>query len=165
LSKIVYLDNNATTPLDPRVRDAMLPVLEEHFGNPASSTHSFGWYAEELVKIAREQVASLINAKPDEIVFTSGATESNNLALKGPAYARIKRLGHAEGLIVSCKTEHKSVLDPLAELLVLGFGVNLADVYPDGIIDMDRFQGLVAKDTFLVSVMFANNEIGVIQDV
>jgi cysteine desulfurase len=157
----IYLDYGATTPCDPRVVDAMIPWLREHFGNPASRSHAWGWEAEEAVERAREQVARLIGADPREIVWTSGATESNNLALKGAAHFYASRGKH----LVTVKTEHKAVLDPMRELERQGFEVTYLDVEEDGLLDLEKFRAALRKDTILVSVMLVNNEIGVIQDI
>jgi cysteine desulfurase len=157
----IYMDYGATTPVDPRVVDAMIPWLREHFGNPASRSHAWGWEAEEAVEKARADVASLINADPREIVWTSGATESNNLAIKGAAHFYSTRGKH----IVTVKTEHKAVLDTTRELERQGFEVTYLDVQEDGLLDLDRFKAALRPDTMLVSVMFVNNEIGVIQDI
>jgi cysteine desulfurase len=157
----IYMDYGATTPVDPRVVDAMIPWLREHFGNPASRSHAWGWEAEEAVEKARGQVAALINADPREIVWTSGATESNNLALKGAAHFYASRGKH----IVTVKTEHKAVLDTTRELERQGFEVTYLDVQANGLLDLDRFKDALRKDTILVSVMLVNNEIGVIQDI
>ena len=157
----IYLDYAATTPVDPRVVRAMLPYLGEQFGNPASRSHAFGWAAEEGVEIAREQVAALIGADSREIVWTSGATESNNLAIKGAAQFHRGRGRH----VVTVKTEHKAVLDACRELEREGFDVTYLDVGPDGLLDPEAFAAALRPDTVLASVMFVNNEIGVIQDV
>jgi len=157
----IYMDYGATTPCDPRVVDAMIPWLREHFGNPASRSHAWGWEAEEAVEKARVQVASLINADPREIVWTSGATESNNLAIKGAAHFYSSRGKH----IITVKTEHKAVLDTTRELERQGFEVTYLDVQENGLLDLDRFKDALRPDTVLVSVMFVNNEIGVIQDI
>ncbi len=157
----IYLDYAATTPVDPRVVRAMLPYLGEQFGNPASRSHAFGWAAEEAVEIAREQVAALIGANSREIVWTSGATESNNLAIKGAAKFHQGRGRH----IVTVRTEHKAVLDACRELEREGFDVTYLDVDPDGLLQPDLFAAALRPDTILASVMFVNNEIGVIQDV
>lgn len=155
----VYMDNHATTRTDPRVVEAMLPYFTEKYGNPASRTHVFGWEAEEAVQQARESVAALIGASPREIVFTSGATESNNLALKGVAWAYRDRGNH----IVSVVTEHPSVLDPLKRLEQEGFQVTLLPVDQEGLIALDQVSAALTPKTILVSVMAANNEIGVLQ--
>ena len=155
----VYLDYHATTPVDPRVLEAMLPYFSEEFGNPASRQHAYGWKAEEAVEKARGQIASLIGASPKEIVFTSGATESNNLALKGCADALRTRGDH----IVTVATEHKSVLDSCKRLEAQGWRVSRLGVDRDGIIDLDELKRAVTGKTVLVSVMTANNEIGVLQ--
>jgi cysteine desulfurase len=157
----IYMDYGATTPVDPRVVDQMIPWLREHFGNPASRSHAWGWEAEEAVEKARAQVAALINADPREIVWTSGATESNNLALKGAAHFYASRGKH----IVTVKTEHKAVLDTVRELERQGFEATYLDVQENGLLDLDRFRDALRKDTVLVSVMMVNNEIGVIQDI
>jgi cysteine desulfurase len=157
----IYMDYGATTPVDPRVVDAMIPWLREHFGNPASRSHAWGWEAEEAVEKARVQVAALIGADPREIVWTSGATESNNLAIKGAANFYQSRGKH----LVTVKTEHKAVLDTMRELERQGFEVTYLDVQEDGLLDLDRFKAALRPDTILASVMFVNNEIGVIQDV
>lgn len=161
IDKPIYLDYAATTPVDPRVVRAMVPYLYEHFGNPASRSHSFGWAAEEVVETARKQVALLIGADEREIVWTSGATESNNLAIKGAAHFHKSRGCH----IVTVKTEHKAVLDTCRELERVGFEVSYLDVGPDGLLDPALFAASLRSDTILASVMFVNNEIGVIQDV
>ncbi|TAL20949.1 MAG: IscS subfamily cysteine desulfurase [Aquabacterium sp.] len=157
----IYMDYGATTPCDPRVVDAMIPWLREHFGNPASRSHAWGWEAEEAVEKARADVAQLVGADPREIVWTSGATESNNLALKGAAHFYKTRGKH----IVTVKTEHKAVLDTCRELERQGFEVTYLDVQDNGLLDLDRFKDALRPDTILVSVMLVNNEIGVIQDV
>ena len=157
----IYMDYGATTPVDQRVVDAMIPWLREHFGNPASRSHAWGWEAEAAVEKAREQVAELINADPREIIWTSGATESNNLALKGAAQFYKTRGKH----LISVKTEHKAVLDTMRELERQGFEVTYLDVQEDGLLDLEKFKAALRPDTILVSVMFVNNEIGVIQDI
>ncbi|MEO8296674.1 MAG: IscS subfamily cysteine desulfurase [Burkholderiales bacterium] len=157
----IYMDYGATTPVDPRVVDVMVPWLREHFGNPASRSHAWGWEAEEAVEKARVQVADLIGADPREIVWTSGATESDNLAIKGAAQFYKTRGKH----IITVKTEHKAVLDTCRELERQGFEVTYLDVQEDGLLDLDRFKDALRPDTILVSVMLVNNEIGVIQDV
>jgi cysteine desulfurase len=157
----IYMDYGATTPVDPRVVDAMIPWLREHFGNPASRSHAWGWEAEEAVEKARAQVAALIHADPREIVWTSGATESNNLALKGAAHFYASRGKH----LVTVKTEHKAVLDTMRELERQGFEVTYLDVMENGLLDLDRFVAALRKDTIVASVMLVNNEIGVIQDI
>jgi cysteine desulfurase len=157
----IYLDYGATTPVDPRVVDAMIPWLREHFGNPASRSHAWGWEAEEAVERARTQVADLIGADPREIVWTSGATESNNLALKGAAHFYKGKGKH----LITVKTEHKAVLDTMRELERQGFEVTYLDVQENGLLDLDAFKAAIRPDTILASVMFVNNEIGVIQDV
>ena len=157
----IYMDYSSTTPCDERVVDAMVPWLRNHFGNPASRSHAWGWEAEAAVESARGQVAALIGADPREIVWTSGATESINLALKGAAHFYKSKGKH----IITVKTEHKAVLDTCRELERQGFEVSYLDVQADGLIDMDAFKAAIRPDTILVSVMFVNNEIGVIQDV
>ncbi len=157
----IYLDYGATNPCDPRVVDAIVPWLREHFGNPASRTHAWGWEAEAAVEKAREQVADLIGADPREIVWTSGATESNNLAIKGAAQFYKSRGKH----LITVKTEHKAVLDTMRELERQGFEVTYLDVQADGLLNMDALKAALRPDTILISVMFVNNEIGVIQDV
>ena len=157
----IYLDYGATTPCDPRVVEAMIPWLREHFGNPASRSHAWGWEAEEAVEKARAQVASLINADPREIVWTSGATESINLAIKGAAHFYSSRGKH----LITLKTEHKAVLDTMRELERQGFEVSYLDVQENGLLDLDKFKAALRKDTILVSVLLVNNEIGVIQDI
>jgi cysteine desulfurase len=157
----IYMDYGATTPCDPRVVDAMIPWLRDHFGNPASRSHAWGWEAEEAVEKARGQVAALIGADPREIVWTSGATESNNLAIKGAAHFYASRGKH----LVTVKTEHKAVLDTMRELERQGFEVTYLDVQDNGLLDLDRFRDALRKDTILASVMLVNNEIGVIQDI
>ncbi len=157
----IYMDYGATTPVDPRVVDVMVPWLREHFGNPASRSHAWGWEAEAAVEKARVQVAELIGADPREIVWTSGATESNNLALKGAAHFYKTRGKH----IVTVKTEHKAVLDTCRELERQGFELTYLPVQQDGMLDLDAFKAALRADTILASVMFVNNEIGVIQDI
>jgi cysteine desulfurase len=157
----IYMDYGATSPVDQRVVDAMIPWLREHFGNPASRSHAWGWEAEAAVEKAREQVAELIGADPREIVWTSGATESNNLALKGAAQFYKTRGKH----LITVKTEHKAVLDTTRELERQGFEVTYLDVQEDGLLDLDKLKAAMRPDTILVSVMFVNNEIGVIQDI
>ena len=157
----IYLDYGATTPCDPRVVDVMIPWLREHFGNPASRSHAWGWEAEAAVENAREQVAELIGADPREIVWTSGATESNNLALKGAAHFYQSKGRH----LITVKTEHKAVLDTMRELERQGFEVSYLDVQEDGLLSFDVLKAAIRPDTILVSVMFVNNEIGVIQDI
>ncbi len=157
----VYMDYGATTPVDQRVVDAMIPWLREHFGNPASRSHAWGWEAEAAVEKAREQVAALVGADPREIVWTSGATESINLALKGAAQFYKTRGKH----LITLKTEHKAVLDTMRELERQGFEVTYLDVQEDGLVDLAKLQAAIRADTILVSVLFVNNEIGVIQDI
>ena len=156
----IYLDYGATTPCDPRVVDAMIPWLREHFGNAASRSHAWGWEAEEAVEKARQQVAELIGADPREIVWTSGATESDNLAIKGAAHFYQGKGKH----LITVKTEHKAVLDTMRELERQGFEVTYLDVQENGLLDLDVFKAAIRPDTILVSVMAVNNETGVIQD-
>ena len=156
----IYLDYSSTNPCDPKVVDAMIPWLREHFGNPASRSHAWGWEAEEAVEKARVQVADLIGADHREIVWTSGATESNNLAIKGAAHFYKTKGKH----LITVKTEHKAVLDTCRELERQGFEVTYLDVQADGMLDLDVLKAAMRPDTILVSVMFVNNEIGVIQD-
>ena len=157
----IYLDYGATTPCDPRVVDAMIPWLREHFGNAASRSHAWGWEAEKAIEEARGHVAALLNADPREIVWTSGATESDNLAIKGAA-AFYKTKGKH---LITVKTEHKAVLDTMRALEREGFEVTYLDVQADGLIDLAAFEAALRPDTILASVMFVNNEIGVIQDI
>ncbi|MBI2745124.1 MAG: IscS subfamily cysteine desulfurase [Burkholderiales bacterium] len=157
----IYMDYGATTPCDPRVVDAMIPWLREHFGNPASRSHAWGWEAEEAVEKARAQVADLIGADPREIVWTSGATESINLALKGAAQFYKGKGKH----LITLKTEHKAVLDTMRELERQGFEVTYLDVQEDGLVNLDALKAAVRPDTILISILFVNNEIGVIQDI
>lgn len=159
--RLIYLDNNATTPTDPRVVEAMLPFFYEIPGNAASRSHPFGWIAEEAVDYAREQVANLISADPKEIIFTSGATEGDNLALKG-VFEMYKRKGNH---IITLKTEHKAVLDTCDHLEKLGAEVTYLDVEHDGLVDLAKLEAAIKPTTILVSVMWANNETGVIQDI
>jgi len=157
----IYLDYSATTPVDQRVVDRMVPYLREHFGNPASRSHSFGWTAERAVEEAREQVAALVGADPREIIWTSGATESINLALKGAAHFYREKGKH----LVTVKTEHKATLDTMRELEREGFEVTYLDVREDGLLDLGALEASLRPDTTVVSVMYVNNEIGVIQDI
>ena len=157
----IYMDYGATNPVDPRVAQAMIPWLTEHFGNPASRSHAWGWEAEAAVEKAREDVAALIGADPREIVWTSGATESNNLAIKGAAQFYKARGKH----IITVKTEHKAVLDTVRELERQGFDATYLDVQEDGLLDLNALRDAIRPDTILISVMFVNNEIGVIQDI
>ena len=157
----IYLDYGATTPADPRVVDAMIPWLREHFGNAASRSHAWGWEAEEAIEKARGHVADLIHADPREIVWTSGATESDNLALKGAAHFYKDKGRH----LITVKTEHKAVLDTMRELERQGFEVTYLDVQENGLLDLDVLKTAIRPDTILASVMFVNNEIGVIQDI
>lgn len=157
----VYLDYAATTPIDKRVAEKMIPYLTETFGNPASNSHAFGWEAEEAVEKARADIAALINADPKEIVFTSGATESDNLAIKGAANFYKTKGKH----LITVKTEHKAVLDTMRELERQGFEVTYLGVQENGLIDLEELKAAIRDDTILVSVMWANNEIGVVQDI
>jgi cysteine desulfurase len=157
----VYLDYSATTPVDPRVVDKMIPFLRERFGNPASRSHAYGWESEHAVEQAREDVAALVGCDPKEIVWTSGATESINLAVKGAAHFYQERGKH----LVTVKTEHKATLDTMRELEREGFEVTYLDVQEDGLIDLEAFKAALRPDTVLVSIMYVNNEIGVIQDI
>jgi len=158
----IYLDYSATTPVDPRVAAKMIPYLTEHYGNPASRSHPFGWTAEKAVENAREEVAKLVGADPREIVWTSGATESNNLAIKGAANFYASTKGKH---IITVATEHKAVIDPIRELERQGFEATFLDPEPDGLIDLAKFKAAIRPDTVLASVMLVNNEIGVIQDI
>lgn len=157
----IYLDYSATTPIDPRVVEAMIPYLSEHFGNPASRSHAYGWEAEKAVELARADVAALVNADPNEIVWTSGATESDNLAIKGAAQFYQSKGKH----IITLKTEHKAVLDTCRELERQGFEVTYLDVQEDGLLNLDAFRAALRDDTTVVSVMMVNNEVGVIQPI
>lgn len=157
----IYMDYSATTPVDPRVADKMIPYLREQFGNPASRSHAYGWQAEKAVEEAREHVAALVGADPREIVWTSGATESDNLAIKGAANFYSGKGKH----IITVKTEHKAVLDTTRELERQGFEVTYLDVQENGLIDIEVFKQALRPDTIVVSVMLVNNEIGVIQDI
>jgi cysteine desulfurase len=157
----IYLDYSATTPVDPRVVDKMVPYLRQSFGNPASRSHAFGWEAEKAVEDARQHVADLVNADPREIIWTSGATESINLALKGVAHFYKDKGRH----LVTLKTEHKATLDTMRELEREGYEVTYLEVQPDGLIDLARLEAALRPDTICVSVMYVNNEIGVIQDI
>jgi cysteine desulfurase len=157
----IYLDYSATTPVDPRVVDRMIPFLREQFGNPASRSHAFGWQAEKAVEEAREHVAALVNADPREIIWTSGATEATNLALKGAAHFYRDKGKH----LVTVKTEHKATLDTMRELEREGFEVTYLDVAPDGMLDLAKLEATLRPDTTVISVMYVNNEIGVIQDI
>ncbi|MGI8950370.1 MAG: IscS subfamily cysteine desulfurase [Chitinophagaceae bacterium] len=157
----VYLDNNATTPMDPRVLEAMIPYFTEHFGNAASRNHPFGWEAEEAVDYAREQVAKLIGADPKEIIFTSGATEGDNLAIKGVFEMYASKGNH----IITCTTEHKAVLDTCKHIEKSGGEVTYLEVKDDGLIDLNDLEAAIKPTTILIAIMYANNEIGVIQPV
>jgi cysteine desulfurase len=158
----IYLDYSATTPVDPRVAAKMIPYITEHFGNPASRSHPFGWTAEQAVEEAREEVAKLVNADPREIVWTSGATESNNLAIKGAANFYSPSKGKH---IITVQTEHKAVLDAFRELERQGYSATYLEPEPNGLIDLEKFKAAIRPDTVLASVMLVNNEIGVIQDI
>ncbi|MFN8769979.1 MAG: IscS subfamily cysteine desulfurase [Neisseriaceae bacterium] len=157
----IYLDNSATTRVDPRVLEKMLPYLSEEYGNPASRSHVFGWSADDAVEQAREQVANVIGANSKEIIWTSGATESNNLAIKGAAHFYQDRGKH----LITVKTEHKAVLDTMRELERTGFEVTYLSPMENGLIDLDQLKDAIRSDTILISVMYVNNEIGVIQDI
>jgi cysteine desulfurase len=157
----VYMDYSATTPTDPRVVDKMIPFLRESWGNPASRSHPYGWEAEKAVEQAREQVAALVGADPREIIWTSGATESNNLAIKGAAHFYQDKGKH----IITVKTEHKAVLDTVRELELQGFEATYLEVEANGLVDLNKFAAAIRADTILASVMLVNNEIGVIQDI
>ena len=157
----IYMDNHATTPMDPRVLEAMLPYFGKVFGNAASRNHQFGWEAEQAVDKAREQISKLIGCTPKEIIFTSGATESNNLAIKGIAEMYKERGNH----IITQVTEHKAVLDTCKKLERLGYEVTYLPVETDGLISLDALKAAITEKTILVTIMFANNEIGVIQPV
>ncbi|MBK7793489.1 MAG: IscS subfamily cysteine desulfurase [Betaproteobacteria bacterium] len=156
----IYLDYSATTPVDPRVAQKMIPYLTEHFGNPASRSHAYGWTAEKAVEDARAEVAALVNCDPKEIVWTSGATESINLALKGAAHFYADKGKH----LVTVRTEHKATLDTVRELERQGFSATYLDVGPDGLVDVEAFAAALRPDTIVASVMAVNNEIGVVQD-
>ena len=161
MQRPIYLDCHATTPVDERVLEAMLPYFRESFGNPASVGHLYGWEAESAVKLARETIAKAINATPEEIVFTSGATEANNLAIKGVAEAYHQKGRH----IITMQTEHSAVLDPCSYLESLGFEVTYLPVKSDGLVDLTELERTIRPDTILVSIMAANNEIGVLQPI
>jgi cysteine desulfurase len=157
----IYMDYSATTPVDPRVAEKMIPYLTQLYGNPASRSHGYGWDAEKAVEQAREQVAALVKADPREIIWTSGATESNNLAIKGAAEFLQGKGKH----LITLKTEHKAVLDTMRELERRGFAVTYLEVDQNGLLDLERFKAALRPDTILASVMYVNNEIGVIQDI
>jgi cysteine desulfurase len=157
----IYLDYSATTPVDPRVAAKMIPYISEHFGNPASRSHPYGWTAEKAVENARLEVAKLVGADPREIVWTSGATESNNLAIKGAANFYSEKGKH----LITLTTEHKAVIDPMRELERQGFSATYLDPEPNGLLDIAKLKAAIRPDTVLVSVMLVNNEIGVIQDI
>ena len=160
MTKPVYLDYSATTPVDPRVVDKMVPYLYERFGNPASHSHAYGWVAEKAVEEARGHVAALIGADPREIVWTSGATEADNLALKGIAHFYKEKGRH----LITVKTEHKAILDSMRHLETEGFEVTYLDVEENGLLDLEKLKAAIRPDTILISVMAVNNEIGVVQD-
>ncbi|MFQ5695732.1 MAG: cysteine desulfurase family protein, partial [Terriglobia bacterium] len=157
----IYMDNHATTPVDPRVVEAMLPYFSQEFGNAASRNHSFGWHAEKAVENAREQVARLINATPKEIIFTSGATESDNLAIKGVAEMYRQKGNH----IITAATEHKAVLDTCKRLEKHGCQVTYLPVTKEGLIDLEELRRAITDKTILITIMYANNEIGVLQPI
>lgn len=157
----IYLDYSATTPVDPRVAEKMIPYLTESYGNPASRSHPYGWTAEKAVENARKEVAKLVNADPREIVWTSGATESNNLAIKGAANFYSGKGKH----VITVATEHKAVIDPVRELERQGFSATFLEPEDDGLVDIEKFKAAIQPDTVLASVMLVNNEIGVIQDI
>lgn len=157
----IYLDYSATTPVDARVAAVMIPYLTDHFGNPASRSHAFGWKADEAVEHARQQVAALVNCDPKEIVWTSGATESDNLAIKGAANFYSGKGKH----LITVQTEHKAVIDPFRELERQGFDATYLEPEPNGLLDLEKFKAAIRPDTIFVSVMLVNNEIGVIQDI
>jgi len=159
--KPIYLDYSSTTPIDPRVAEKMIPYITEHFGNPASRSHSFGWTAEKAVEEARDEVARLVNADPREIVWTSGATESNNLAIKGASHFYSTKGKH----VLTVATEHKAVIDAVRELEREGFTATYLEPEPNGLVDLEKFKKAIRPDTVLASVMIVNNEIGVIQDI
>src|SRR5882724_5379660 len=157
----IYMDHNATTPCDPRVVEAMLPYFSDHFGNAASRSHPFGWQAEEGVDLAREQVAKLIGAEPKEIIFTSGATESDNLALKGIFEMYASKGNH----IITAVTEHKAVLDTCGHIEKMGGEVTYLEVNPEGLISLQELESAIKSTTVLIVLMYANNEVGVIQPI
>ncbi len=158
-SRPIYLDSQATTPVDPRVLEAMIPYFSEHFGNPSSINHLYGWETEAAVKNARQGIATAINSTPQEVIFTSGATEANNLAIKGVVEAYFSQGKH----IITLATEHNAVLDPCRYLESLGFTVTVLPVEPDGLVDLEKLKSALSPETILVSIMAANNEIGVLQ--
>jgi cysteine desulfurase len=157
----IYLDYSATTPVDPRVAEKMIPYITEDFGNPASRSHAYGWNAEKAVENARKEVALLVNADPREIVWTSGATESNNLAIKGASQFYSSKGKH----IITCSTEHKAVIDAVREMERLGYDATYLTPEPNGLIDLEKFKAAIRPDTVLTTIMFVNNEIGVMQDI
>ena len=157
----IYMDYSATTPVDPRVAEKMIPFITENYGNPASRSHPYGWTAEKAVEEARKEVAKLVNADPREIIWTSGATESNNLAIKGASNFYSSKGKH----IISLATEHKAVIDAVREMERLGYETTLLEPEPDGLIDIKKFKDAIRPDTVLASIMMVNNEIGVIQDI
>src|ERR1051325_7160251 len=152
----IFMDYHSTTPVDPRVLDTMLPYFTEKFGNAASRSHSFGWVAEEAVDYAREQVAKLINADPKEIIFTSGATEGDNLAIKGVFEMYASKGNH----IITCTTEHKAVLDTCKHVEKIGGQVTYLEVEPDGLVDLVKLEAAITPKTILIAIMYGNNEIG-----
>ena len=157
----IYLDYSATTPVDPRVAEKMIPYITEDFGNTASRSHAYGWNAEKAVENARKEVALLVNADPREIVWTSGATESNNLAIKGASQFYSSKGKH----IITCSTEHKAVIDAVSEMERLGYDATYLTPEPNGLIDLEKFKAAIRPDTVLTTIMFVNNEIGVMQDI
>ena len=157
----IYMDYSATTPVDPRVAEKMIPFITESYGNPASRSHPYGWTAEKAVENARIEVAKLVNADPREIIWTSGATESNNLAIKGASNFYSSKGKH----IISVATEHKAVIDAVREMERLGYETTFLQPEPDGLIDIKKFKDAIRPDTVLACVMMVNNEIGVIQDI
>ena len=157
----IYMDYSATTPVDPRVATLMMKYLTEDFGNPASRSHVFGWTTEKAVENARDEVAKLVNCDAKEIIWTSGATESNNLAIKGAAHFYKGKGKH----LITMKTEHKAVIDTMRELEREGYEVTYLDPQPDGLLDIEKFKAAIRPDTILASIMHVNNEIGVIQDI
>ena len=157
----IYLDNNATTPMDPRVLEAMIPYMTEHFGNAASRNHPFGWAAEEAVDYARDQIAALINCNPKEIIFTSGATESDNLAIKGVFEMYASKGNH----IITATTEHKAVLDTCKHIEKLGGKVTYLPVDHEGLINLQELEAAITDKTILIAIMYGNNEVGVLQPI
>ena len=161
VNRPIYLDGHATTKVDARVISAMMPYLTEHYGNPSSNAHLYGWETEAAIKQAREVIAKAINAEETEIIFTSGATEANNLAVKGVAEAYFNKGKH----IITCQTEHRAVIEPCEYLQTLGFEVTFLPVQSNGLLNLSLLEQTIRDDTILVSIMTANNEIGVIQDI